>query len=152
MLKGCTIPFWQNFLLILYLYWSIVYYYHWVPSFWNHMLVRLFLRHCKIDEISRSLSFDRSLYSKDFTSNDLSREAIFFVDWDLITLEFLILRLAIFAFFVQINPKLESIRRFIKTSRHLCMEYAFTCSHPLDIARSNSSFVSFEVFMIHWSR
>jgi hypothetical protein len=64
----------------------------------------------------------------------------------------LITRITVFVLFVKIKPKLESVSRLGEAHRNLRMYDAFSSGHPLNVSRSNDSFVSFEVLMRNLSR
>jgi hypothetical protein len=77
---------------------------HTVPEAWNDMLVLNSFVNCNIDEIRWSTSSDGAFYSKYFSCNNFGKNLVILEFWNLSSLEFLILWLAILVSSIKVQP------------------------------------------------
>ncbi len=105
----------------------------------------------EIEEVSWHDSLNYSLQTKYLASNYFSIHSFSLEYGNLRTFILLITWRIEFVLLIKVEPQLESDCRLSKAHGNLRVDYAFSSSHPLDIPRSNDSFVPSEIFMIHFT-
>ena len=103
----------------------------------------------KVRRCSRKVG---TLFSENFARDDFSVHTGIALGHQNYSVKVLFVpRLTEFILCVQVDPKLEASTSDIEALGHLCMYYAFSSSHPLDIAWAYHTMVAFEVFVMDLS-
>lgn len=113
-----------------------------LPIFWQ----------CDIHIVGRSIVSNRTRIIIPLSTNYFNFGSVIIEYWYLIFTKLLIFRLLHFTFGSEIQPQLKPNRFLSCRPWHLSMHNSFACSHPLNITRSDSSFMTFKIFMMHHTR
>jgi len=106
----------------------------------------------EVNKVRRCSSNDGTLHTENFARDDFSVHTGIALEFRNYSVEVLLVpRLTEFIFCVQVDPELETSTSNIEASGHLCVNYAFSSSHPLDIARAYHTTVAFKVFVMDFS-
>ena len=106
----------------------------------------------KVDEVGLSANHDRALHAEDISSDHFGFHAsTVIVDWNVCSLELLVLRLAEFVLGLKVDPQLEAVRPLLEAGRHLCMDNAPASRHPLDVSCANDASSASEVFVVDFT-
>jgi len=102
--KYSTLASFQQLFFILYLEFTFIDDYHWIPALWYYVLIVWICLHVQVYKVGRCPCLYRPFHSKYFSCYDLCFECVSFVYRYLFTLELLILRFAKLILFLKVNP------------------------------------------------